>query len=378
MNYLRPMLGIGLTLISTGYPVCLHAQASPSAQSLKTVAVQGFDFGTQPVIAGPISHIFTVTNRGTASFTVDQLKPSCSCTTAVLEDGRALPVTVPPGGSLAVRVTVDPARLAAGAIHKTVWVFAKGQDDPVATLEVTGTLGDADSLATLERHDVALFDPQAARFGGMMPGARTTLLVTMVPMQGLAPAGAVYRLVSPDPNITAQPIAGGEAGTQRFSVTATATTLLGRRSLNLQLIVSAPGRADFIGGSLPITQQVVGDVSLASEEIHFGSALPGQIVTRQYFMTAKEADSLEITVGSPDLTVRCFRPQLPSRPTPYLENNSATSKTSPAISPSARILEVTWKPGRVSGEFRSFVRLRTRSGQELNVPVTAEVIAGKS
>ena len=49
-------------------------------------------------------------------------------------------MTIRPGQTFSVQVSVDSQQLSPGLLHKSVWVFVKGQDAPAATLEMTGAL----------------------------------------------------------------------------------------------------------------------------------------------------------------------------------------------------------------------------------------------
>lgn len=72
------------------------------------------DFGTFNEDLGPVTHIFRGRNVGTDTAVVTLLSASCGCTRPT-----ASPMTIPPGDSVALSVTYDPARRP-GAFNKNV------------------------------------------------------------------------------------------------------------------------------------------------------------------------------------------------------------------------------------------------------------------
>ncbi len=90
-------------------------------------------------------HTFRLRNDSGVPLTLYNLRSSCGCTSAVVGGAKALPVTVPPGRSLTLRVTLDTSALSPGFVDKTVWVEAYAPSGPVPAvqLEITGTAGPA-------------------------------------------------------------------------------------------------------------------------------------------------------------------------------------------------------------------------------------------
>ena len=102
-----------------------------------------YNFGTRRLSdESPLEHTFTVRNGGAVPVTLDRLQSSCGCTSAVVGGDRSLPLTLPPGAFVPLRVTVSPHRLLPGEAHKSVWVYAHGGGDAVLLLEMVGTLQD--------------------------------------------------------------------------------------------------------------------------------------------------------------------------------------------------------------------------------------------
>jgi len=88
----------------------LVRQPGASTEPPATTATQSeassdeWDFGPISQDGGPVSHVFQVSNKSPASWKLSVLSKSCGC--ADVE----LPRSVPPFGTAAVKVTVDPAR----------------------------------------------------------------------------------------------------------------------------------------------------------------------------------------------------------------------------------------------------------------------------
>ncbi len=104
-------------------------------------------FGFRPALV----HVFRLRNSAAVPLTLYNLHSSCGCTTAVAGGSQKLPMTVLPGRSVAVRVTLDTSALSPGFVDKTVWVEAYAPSGPVPTaqLELTGTYGPASSPSAL-------------------------------------------------------------------------------------------------------------------------------------------------------------------------------------------------------------------------------------
>lgn len=121
---------------------CLMARAdAPSSLTVTPPDMARYDFGTRTCgDSSPLTHTFRLRNGGTQTLTVTSAVTSCHCTEAEPEGNKVLPVTLAPGATLPLVVTVDTNRLGPGPVSKTVWVFVRGALEPAATLEVTGTL----------------------------------------------------------------------------------------------------------------------------------------------------------------------------------------------------------------------------------------------
>lgn len=96
----------------------------------------------------PVEHIFTLENKTKSPLVITLLDPACGCISAefVQTPTPTLPFTLRPDARVSLRVTLNLeaalAGLAAKPIEKDVKVFIRGQNAPVATLQISGYLGD--------------------------------------------------------------------------------------------------------------------------------------------------------------------------------------------------------------------------------------------
>jgi len=196
-------------------PPSLHLTVLPEAGIVPVVApppdplaplpfaATRFDFGlVSPLLTEQVSHTFALRNDAHAPVLIERLQTSGGSVEAVLTDGRALPLPLAVGEQVSVRVSVRAADLLPndepplpvqltesnqagstllaqpsgkasplkpGALHqqkdvsgdgmrrRSVWLFAKGQDAPLAALDVFGRPAPdfALSATTLNFHKVA-------------------------------------------------------------------------------------------------------------------------------------------------------------------------------------------------------------------------------
>ena len=151
------------------------------------------EIGSLSLLAsGPLTHTFVLRDDTQLPITLDHLQSSCPCTTAIAlaEAGGASPMTIRPGQTFSVQVSVDSQQLSPGLLHKSVWVFVQGQDAPAATLEMTG--------APLP---VASFSPPSLAFGQIEKGTELTMLLKATPHPARLEQGTELRLISPDPDV---------------------------------------------------------------------------------------------------------------------------------------------------------------------------------
>lgn len=160
-NICRPLLVYALLLAGI-FPLAIlpaQADAEPgfpfvglrvSAGKTTTLTAPNtgiYNFGTRYLPTPGLAQAeFVLRNTTDHPLTVDRLQPTCHCTTGevmvgseVLAADYPLP-TLPPGGSMTVRVTVILPGHAPGPLRKSVLIFVSGHSDPAAQLDISGLL----------------------------------------------------------------------------------------------------------------------------------------------------------------------------------------------------------------------------------------------
>lgn len=102
-------------------------------------ARQSCGFGNVQAGGSPVAHTFRVTNSRPTVVVWERLVATCRCTTATVSGAPSwLPVTLKPGQTLNVLVSLDTRGLAPGPTTRYVYLFEWGQSVPACTLEMTG------------------------------------------------------------------------------------------------------------------------------------------------------------------------------------------------------------------------------------------------
>ena len=200
----RPMLSQALLPGLLALSVSQAAQAVPpdaptpvSLKSAKGVPVC-YALGETSLLDRPeIVHTFLLRNDGSAPLTLESLVPSCHCTTATVGTDGTLP-TLAPGGQVAIRVTVVVEPYMSGPLDKWVVVYAQGVVEPVARLEITGTLRPSVTLT-----------PEAVDFGTVAAGQARTVNLTAIVDSRLLSAGTPPSLGLVGPRCPGRPEPGG-------------------------------------------------------------------------------------------------------------------------------------------------------------------------
>jgi hypothetical protein len=125
--YLSPVIGNGVTIEQAG---------------LLSEAVYNFGVVDQSKTK-TIEHVFQFRNDTRSTILIDRLVPSCGCTTAFIENTDSFPVSVKAGDTVRVNAYVDLTNLFPAAIEKSIMLFQANQDQPLAYLEIDGTVDPA-------------------------------------------------------------------------------------------------------------------------------------------------------------------------------------------------------------------------------------------
>lgn len=101
----------------------------------------GRNFGTlNPLDTPTIQAVFHLKNETDKPIRIERLLPSCHCTHVEALPPQVGALTVTPGQTLALHVSVDLAGHPAGNLEKSVSVYVPGQIQPIAVLVMEATL----------------------------------------------------------------------------------------------------------------------------------------------------------------------------------------------------------------------------------------------
>lgn len=331
--------------------------------------------------SGPLTHTFGLRNATQVPLILDHLQSSCPCTTAVVlsEAGGTPPTVIAPGQTFSVQVSVDPQKLSPGLLHKSVWVFVKGQDAPVATLEMTGALLPAVSIS-----------PPSLAFGQIEKGSELTLLLRAMPQPKRLEQGTELRLISPDPDVQVTAVdAGSSAGgampeeaaqaTRAFRVRLAPHAHVGRLQGKLSLVLAHMGDPPDATGSVVDTvswrAEAAGDVAASPSAVAFGVTTAGQTLTRRVLLTGKglgnDVKALKPSSTSPYLTV-----SLKSVPKPANTKPGSAKLTGQAKSADQVEMDVRLDPRAPAGPLDARLTVTTPGGEQLVLPAFAVVQPG--
>jgi Protein of unknown function (DUF1573) len=314
-------------------------------------------------------------NTGTTSIEIERLESSCGCTTAMLPaEGGVTRTRLAPGEKIALRIALHTETLKPGPLRKWVWVRARHQAQPIATLAITAFV-----------QAPATFTPATLDFGRVPAGEKRALRLTATTPVGSVNASA-WHLASTNPDVRIEDetapsdvdnkrSTNGHA-TRTFTVTLAPDALLGRIEGALRLVAGPSdtnashaaipvngGDADAGSGlSVPLAGEVSGSLSAMPRVLVLGSTPAGKAVTRQVIVQGETPDALrglQISSTSPSVSARL----LPFTPPP--DNATATTVT----------LAVTLADTAPAGGFQADVIVTTRTGQRLRIIVLGSVIA---
>jgi len=334
-----------------------------------------------------VDHDFVLRNDNKVPVTIGRLQPTCGCTSVILGEGKEETLTLAPGQETKIRVSVDVTRFR-GAIRKAVRAFTL-DNTLLATMEVSATVQGAVS-----------FNNRIADFGTINYGTAKTLPLTLTLSSSISATQVLPKLISSNPNITVttvrrgtDPAHGGNVeksanapneryfqvevspkapigqimGTIAFDVpladAAIATTVIGPNGAAPIKVKTDgaldPGLATALRGTVvALTGEVVGRIAANPNMVIFGNA---NEPTHQITLTAPLAATLKqlkVTSASEWVTARL----LPA---------SGDAKNSKGMATAT--LELTLSPRAPLGTLETKVHVVTTDGEDLTVPVLAEV-----
>jgi len=343
-------------------------------------AVAPLDFGLRVQNRSePISEAFELTNNAGKTINVTALRPSCGCTAALIEgSSSALPYALKAGAKMLIRVNIDTFHLTPGKIDKTVSVIAEGQNDPIAVLELTGSVLSA-----------VTFSKPAIDFGRIDAGGESRVYVSLTYAISTEATAANIDMVSSDPNIIinsggkdegpAAATAGEDTEPKNhrtFNVTLRPGSNIGTLSGRLSAVLQGTTGATLTLAELPFTGIVTGEITATPQVVAFGTSLHGHTATQQILITGKDVKSITTTSPSPYITA-AFNSKLIDAARVNRPFGAAPTDKNGSVPDSAKavLLTVTLSPKAPAGIIESSITLTTTHGQTLRLPVYGVVTA---
>jgi hypothetical protein len=368
------LLALGLLTLPLAIPTRAENLAAPATSPAPVVTISPtpadsasvrYDFGNVGMAAGnTLQRAYTIKNGGSAPVIIQGITTSCGCTRASLDDhglsGRGPtvtggPVTLAPGQSAQLSITVNVSELHPGPIRKTITVSGASDASPLATIDLFATLVPA-----------IAFSPQTIDFGPAEAGVAHTATLTATVDPKLLSRGKVPDLRSSDPSvrITLLPVSPvqrpGSSVPLTYQLTLAPDAPLG--PVSGRLYFAPPPRASADDGQslwdvgAGVTGQVVGDISAPLTPLSLGIIPAATGAKATIKVTGKDAAALTgLTCESadPSITARL----LPDAPT-------AQEAT----------LEVTVAPHHAPGVLQTQVTVHTQSGERLVLTIVGSVV----
>jgi hypothetical protein len=401
-------------------PAGQAVQTPAAAPMLTVVAIDGvkaeepgvgkLDFGAVDSLQNAkVEHDFILRNDTREPITIGRLQPTCGCTSVLMGEGNETTKTLAPGEEVKARVSIDITRFR-GPIHKAVRAF--GPDNTLlATMDITADV-----------QGVVNFSSRQIDFGTVNFGtpASQPLIMTLSPSVPLT--GALPKLVSSNPHVVITPMAGkganasaamakaGAAQNERYySVAVSPKAPIGQLSATLsfdlppatetavaptagqpttdvgdghsQVKIKAVGALDsgliaaLRGTVVIVTADVVGRIAASPSMVVFGNAVEA---TRQVTLTSASAailKKLKIRSASPWITARLLstkekkQAKNVSHPVPVAGDAGTGNESARATA----TLEVTLSPKAPVGTLETQLHILTADGEDLSLPVLAEV-----
>lgn len=311
---------------------------APNSYELAFGTLQLLD---QPTATWPI----TLRNKSARPVQIEELTPSCGCTSAVLrqsDEDVPLPFALAPGGSATLLATVDTTRLTPGEIRKGLVIHSDVGDLNVA---LTGTgVGPAQ------------FSVDSLAFGKVMVGQSLSrrIAVRLDPRVASIP----FRIVSDDPNVLVKAVEGTDCVRREYIVSLADPPRLGPVNSGLTLLPDddSGGHArNYSACYLPVSATIVSDVDVQPTEATFGIVHAGTEATLDISLTGAKASISSIKLKSDTQFLSCMFSNEPGRGNRVYIKIVLSGKTPP-------------------GSFASQVRVTTPCGACFAIPVSAIVM----
>ena len=354
------------------------------------------DFGTVNVLDRPqIEQVFRLRNNGAQPVTLLPIEPACGCLTASVDlphsvthnsrsesfTGKLLAI-IASGQEFRIRVVMNLRGLVPGSHSKSVSIYVKGSDAPVATLEMTGTL--LPSLA---------FSTTTLDFGQVRTGEKQTKHVMVVLDQRLLHNRQPPALKTSNPAFDLKPItldAAAEAKFQKqlllpkqiyatmyhadYAVTLAKNAPMGPLSGELSFYPAPPQTSSqattpeaylLQSTNVMLSGQVIGDVTAEPSILNMGVLPTDQEVKRQIVLTVKKVALLKA------MHIECRNPWI----TANMESPSASATQSHNANTS--VVKITVDARTPAGVLDTQLTIHFADRSRLLVPVRAFLEAGR-
>jgi hypothetical protein len=295
-----------------------------------------------------LQHAFQLKNANQTPIIIAQIQPTCGCTSVVLGEHNDLPITLQPGESIELRISIDVSHLPEGAFSKQIFINAPHQPAPLAILTLTGELKSGVS-----------FNATAINFGRTIYGESPTQPVTITVDPELAVKTKDLKIVSSTSDVTVkQSIAttGQASNIARFDITLSPHAHLGRFVTSLSLIVPTEASAiTKIGKPIEVIGEVVGSFSASPQSVSLNGTTDKLPAPQEVLLTGvSPADTGSYKVESN---------------VPYVVATFAEPASNSTSSLKVARLQISLTNQAPTGINQALVIVTAPDGETLNIPV---------
>ena len=348
------------------------APAQPTTAS--TTNTSG-NFGAVSVLDGRfLTRKFPFTNNRTIPITLSGIKGNCPCITGKLLTSSGTPspsetITLPPGASATIEVTLDLAMLRPGPVHKSVMVNAAPAEGGV----LPTTAAQYDMIGTL-LPDIQTF-PQVVQLGtvryGQTPAPSVGITVRFDPRLGDATKLKAVSLAAPDASLlritpVGDPEKSGDRLQRRYNITLAPNAPLGPILTQLEFVPPA--------GS-PVSVQLAYKMSsVTAIGYHSGDLTAQPAVVALGLVSTPTTKTIELTAVRPELfenlTIKSDTPGVTARLLPAPA--SASANQIPQRQVEIAIAPASLPPSKeklATYPFTAKIELKASNGQRFLVTV---------
>jgi len=302
--------------------------------------------------ASSLARSVTLRNTGSSPVCIEDVAPSCGCTSAILDrkgahtgsPGINLPFVLDPGQSIALAVKIDTTRLSAGLVRKTVFIHTDGDDLCIALA--------ASAIGPVK------FNVDDVDFGAVQAGKRASKRIDVL----LDPrvASIPFHIVSDDPNVLVTAVKPAALLRRQFDISLSAIPRLGPLDVMLTLVPDVNAKAAdrmYESTFLPVNGSVFANIDASPTEAVFGLVKAGQ--------PAKICVNL-VGKGLAQGAVRALATEKYIRATVSKTRMDGSGRMSAS-------LDIVLTAAAPAGQIASRVVVMSGSGTEFSIPVLATV-----